>query len=69
MKQVAVQVAPTENLLEEKQKPAALVIALQGAELENLQTLSEEDRSTYGALIAAIELRFGDEYLKQVFPA
>ena len=47
-----------------------MVIALRGATLEILQTLSEENlrnRYSYNALTAALELRFGDEHLKQVF--
>ena len=35
------------------------------AALKILQTLSEEDRNRYSALTAALELRFGDEHLKQ----
>ena len=61
--------AATANLWEEEQKATALVIALRGAALEILQTLSEEDRNRYSALTAALELRFGDEHLRQVFAA
>ena len=61
--------AATANLWEEEQKGTALVIALRGAALEILQTLSEEDRNRYSALTAALELRFGDEHLRQVFAA
>ena len=59
--------AATANLWEEEQKSTALVIALRGAALEIRQTLSEEDRNSYSALAAALELRFGDKHLKQVY--
>ncbi|KAJ3655734.1 hypothetical protein Zmor_014852 [Zophobas morio] len=55
------------NLWEEAQKATAVVIALRGAALDILQTLSEEERNRYSALTTALELRFGDDYLKQVF--
>ncbi|KAJ3656409.1 hypothetical protein Zmor_015489 [Zophobas morio] len=61
--------AATANLWEEEQKATALVIALRGAALEILQTLSEEDRNRWSALTAALELRFGYEHLRQVFAA
>ena len=67
--QIAVEAAATANLWEEEQKATALVIALRGAALEILQTLSEEDRNKYSALTAVLELRFGDEHLRQVFAA
>ncbi|KAJ3666299.1 hypothetical protein Zmor_001749 [Zophobas morio] len=57
------------NLWEEEQKATALVITLRDAALEILQTLFEEDRNRYSALTAALELRFGDEHLKQDFAA
>ena len=57
------------NLWGEEQKATALVIALRGAALVILQTLSEEDRNRYSALTAALELRFGDKHLKKVFAA
>ena len=57
--------AATANLWEKGQKATALVIALR----EILQTLSKEDRNRYSALTAALELRFGDEHLRQVFAA
>ena len=59
--------AATANLWEEEQKATALVIALRGAALEILQTLSEEDRNRYSVLSAA--QNFGDEHLKKVFVA
>ena len=34
-----------------------------------LQTIYEEDRNRYSALTAALELRFADEHLRQVFAA
>ena len=43
--------------------------ALRGAALEILQTLSDKDISKYSALTTALELRFGNEHLKQVFAA
>ncbi|KAJ3662681.1 hypothetical protein Zmor_007017 [Zophobas morio] len=60
--------AATANLWKEEQKATALVIDLRGAALEILQTLSDEDVSKYNALTTALELRFRDEQLKEVFP-
>ncbi|RYA68245.1 hypothetical protein DD592_26870 [Enterobacter cloacae complex sp. 2DZ2F20B] len=60
--------AATANLWEEEQKGTALVIALRGAALEILQTLSEEDRNRYSALTAALGLRFGDKHVKKFLP-
>ena len=57
------------NLWEEEQKATGLVIALRGATMDILQTLSEEVRNRYKALTAALELQFGDEHLKQIFAA
>ena len=37
--------------------------------MEILQTLSEEGRNRYSALTATLELRFGDEHLRQIFAA
>ncbi|KAJ3640371.1 hypothetical protein Zmor_003673 [Zophobas morio] len=58
--------AATTNLWEEEQKVTALVIALRSAEIV-LQTFPEEDRDRYSALSAALELRLGNEHLRQVF--
>ena len=48
--------AATANLWEEEQKATALIIAMRGAALEILQTVSEEDRNRYSTLTAALEL-------------
>ena len=46
-----------------------MVIALRGAVLEIVQTLSEEGTKRDSALTAVLELRFGDKHLQQVFAA
>ncbi|KAJ3663072.1 hypothetical protein Zmor_007381 [Zophobas morio] len=61
--------AALSNSWNDQQKATALVVALRGAALEILQTLSEENQKDYTALTTALELRFGDEHLRQVFVA
>ncbi|KAJ3652279.1 hypothetical protein Zmor_018257 [Zophobas morio] len=62
-----IEAAATVNLWKEEQKAAALVTALRSAALERLQTLYDKNISKCSALTSALELRFGDEHLKQVF--
>ena len=58
----------TANFWEEEQKDTALVISLRGVALQILQTLSDEDISKFNsALTTALELRFRDEHLQEVF--
>ncbi|KAJ3664328.1 hypothetical protein Zmor_008509 [Zophobas morio] len=61
--------AALSNSWNDQQKATALVVALRGAALEILQTLSEENQKDYTALTTALELRVGDEHLRQVFVA
>ncbi|XP_067615073.1 myosin heavy chain, cardiac muscle isoform isoform X3 [Eurosta solidaginis] len=48
-------------------KVAALFVALKGPAAEILQTIPEGERSNYGALMAAVERRYGSEHRKQIF--
>jgi hypothetical protein len=48
-------------------KAVALTLALCGQALQILQTLPVEDQKNYAAFVKALELRYGDHHLSQVY--
>ncbi len=53
------------NWTRDEEKATALVLALRGKASELLQTIP--DQRDYGAIVKAIELRYGDEHMQEVF--
>lgn len=51
------------------EKATALVIALRGPALELLQTVPVDQQRVYGTLVAALELRYGDQHRQQLYLA
>jgi predicted aspartyl protease len=55
------------NNWDDEGKAVALTLALRGQALQILQTLSVEDQKNYAAFVKALELRYGDHHLSQVY--
>uniref|UniRef100_A0A8D8RZF5 Uncharacterized protein n=1 Tax=Cacopsylla melanoneura TaxID=428564 RepID=A0A8D8RZF5_9HEMI len=50
-----------------KERATALVLALRGSAAELLQTISVDQQMDFNSLVNAIELRYGDGHLQQVY--
>lgn len=50
-----------------EQKATALILALRGKAAEILQNIPEDAQKNYDTVIAALELRYGSQYMKQVY--
>jgi hypothetical protein len=55
------------NNWDDEGKAVALTLALRGQALQILQTLPVEDQKNYAAFVKALELRYGDHHLSQVY--
>jgi hypothetical protein len=55
------------NNWDDEGKAVALTLALRGQVLQILQTLPVEDQKNYAAFVKALELRYGDHHLSQVY--
>ena len=51
----------------EKDKAVSLVLALKGPTAELLQKVPPDSQNTYAELIKALELRYGDKHLRDVY--
>lgn len=59
--------AAVSNGWNEKQKATALVLALRGKALDILQNIPVAKQEDYAAVVGALELRYGNKYLTQVY--
>uniref|UniRef100_A0A6P7FRD1 Uncharacterized protein LOC114330302 isoform X1 n=1 Tax=Diabrotica virgifera virgifera TaxID=50390 RepID=A0A6P7FRD1_DIAVI len=50
-----------------EQKATALILALRGKAVEILQNIPEDAQKKYETVVSALELRYGSQYLKQVY--
>lgn len=55
------------NRWNDQEKATALVLALRGTALDMLRTLPRGDQEDYQRLTSALELRFGEQHLQQLF--
>ncbi|KAH0818866.1 hypothetical protein GEV33_003925 [Tenebrio molitor] len=55
------------NNWDDEGKAVALTLALRGQAVQILQTLPVEDQKNYAAFVKALELRYGDHHLSQVY--
>ncbi|XP_044745097.1 golgin subfamily A member 6-like protein 7 [Coccinella septempunctata] len=51
----------------DQEKATALIVALRGPALAILQTISDDQHRKYGDLIAALELRYGNQHREQLY--
>ena len=51
----------------EKDKAVSLVLALKGLAAELLQKVPPDSQNTYAELLKALELRYGDKHLRDVY--
>ena len=59
--------AATSNGWNKKERATALMLALRGAAAESLQTIPLESHSNYEVLIKALDLRYGEDHMKQIY--
>ncbi|ESN94407.1 hypothetical protein HELRODRAFT_164242 [Helobdella robusta] len=50
-----------------KERATALILALRGSAAEVLQTIPAENHFNYEVLISALDLRYGEEHMKQIY--
>ncbi|XP_063239230.1 uncharacterized protein LOC134540420 [Bacillus rossius redtenbacheri] len=55
------------NGWDEEEKATALVLALRGPPLELLQTIPVPEQKNYAVLVEALELRYGDRHMGEVY--
>ncbi|ESN96681.1 hypothetical protein HELRODRAFT_163780 [Helobdella robusta] len=59
--------AATSNCWNGKERATALILALQGSAAEVLQTISAENHFNYEVLVSALDLRYGEEHMIQIY--
>ncbi|ESN94735.1 hypothetical protein HELRODRAFT_180063 [Helobdella robusta] len=59
--------AATSNCWNGKERSTALILALRGSAAEVLQTIPAENHFNYEALVSALDLRYGEEHMKQIY--
>lgn len=61
--------AAVANEWDESEKAVALVVALRGDALNVLECIPEDKQNSYTEIVSALEARFGDKHLQQVYQA
>ncbi|ESO08416.1 hypothetical protein HELRODRAFT_169254 [Helobdella robusta] len=59
--------AATSNCWNGKERATALILALRGSAAEVLQTIPAENHFNYEVLVSALDLRYGEEHMKQIY--
>ncbi|ESO11223.1 hypothetical protein HELRODRAFT_183398 [Helobdella robusta] len=59
--------AATSNCWNGKERSTALILALRGSAAEVLQTIPAENHFNYEVLVSALDLRYGEEHMKQIY--
>ncbi|ESO12076.1 hypothetical protein HELRODRAFT_158491 [Helobdella robusta] len=59
--------AATSNCWNGKERATALILALRGSAAEVLQTIPAESHFNYEVLVSALDLRYGEEHMKQIY--
>ncbi|ESN94169.1 hypothetical protein HELRODRAFT_163955 [Helobdella robusta] len=59
--------AATSNCWNGKERTTALILALRGSAAEVLQTIPAENHFNYEVLVSALDLRYGEEHMKQIY--
>ncbi|ESO13022.1 hypothetical protein HELRODRAFT_159619 [Helobdella robusta] len=59
--------AATSNCWNGKERATALILALRGSTAEVLQTIPAENHFNYEVLVSALDLRYGEEHMKQIY--
>ncbi|ESO00439.1 hypothetical protein HELRODRAFT_175870 [Helobdella robusta] len=61
------EVAATSNCWNGKERATALILALRGSAAEVLQTIPAENHFNYEFLVSALDLRYGEEHMRQIY--
>ncbi|ESN93936.1 hypothetical protein HELRODRAFT_180343 [Helobdella robusta] len=59
--------AATSNCWNGKERATALILALRGSAAEVLQTIPAENHFNYEVLVSALDLRYSEEHMKQIY--
>ncbi|ESO09675.1 hypothetical protein HELRODRAFT_184573 [Helobdella robusta] len=59
--------AATSNCWNGKERATALILALRGSAAEVLQTIPAKNHFNYEVLVSALDLRYGEEHMKQIY--
>ncbi|ESN93966.1 hypothetical protein HELRODRAFT_180381 [Helobdella robusta] len=59
--------AAASNCWNGKERATALILALRGSAAEVLQTIPAENHFNYEVLVSALDLRYGEEHMKQIY--
>ncbi|ESO09617.1 hypothetical protein HELRODRAFT_184581 [Helobdella robusta] len=59
--------AATSDCWNGKERATALILALRGSAAEVLQTIPAENHFNYEVLVSALDLRYGEEHMKQIY--
>ncbi|ESN93232.1 hypothetical protein HELRODRAFT_181166 [Helobdella robusta] len=64
---VEFEAAATSNCWNGKERATALILALRGSAAEVLQTIPAENHFNYEVLVSALDLRYGEKHMKQIY--